>query len=121
MPQFTFGGAIPFAASTGRNQAYTAQNTYQIIDNVSWFKGRHNIKFGVDIRRLQVNNQNKPLAIRGSYSFDDRLTGLSYANFLLGWPRRRHARHRPAECLSPQHLLGLLHPGRFQVALRASR
>lgn len=86
MPQFTFGGAIPFAASTGRNQAYTAQNTYQIIDNVSWFRGRHNVKFGVDIRRLQVNNQNKPLSIRGSYSFDDRLTGLSYANFLLGWP-----------------------------------
>jgi hypothetical protein len=86
MPQFTFGGAIPFATSTSRNQAYTAQNTYQIIDNVSWFKGRHNIKFGGDIRRLQVNNQNKPLNIRGSYSFDDRLSGLSYANFLLGWP-----------------------------------
>jgi len=86
MPQFTFGGMAPFATSTSRNQAYTAQNTYQIIDNVSWFKGRHNIKFGGDIRRLQVNNQNKPLGIRGSYSFDDRLTGFSYANFLLGWP-----------------------------------
>jgi hypothetical protein len=86
MPQFTFGGAVPFATSTSRNQAYTAQNTYQVIDNVSWFKGRHNVKFGGDIRRLQVNNQNKPLGIRGSYSFDDRLTGLSYANFLLGWP-----------------------------------
>ncbi|MBI4903054.1 MAG: TonB-dependent receptor [Acidobacteria bacterium] len=86
MPQFTFGGAIGFAASTTRNQAYTAQNTYQIIDNVSWYRGRHAMKFGADIRRLQVNNQNKPLSIRGAYSFDDRLTGLSYANFLLGWP-----------------------------------
>jgi hypothetical protein len=86
MPQFSFGGAIPIAASTGRNQAYTAQNTYQIIDNLSWFTGRHNFKFGVDVRRLQVNNDNKPLNMRGSYSFDDRLTGLAYANFLLGWP-----------------------------------
>jgi hypothetical protein len=86
MPQFTFGGAVPVAASTGRNQGYTAQNTYQIIDNLSWFRGRHNIKLGVDIRRLQVNNQNKPLNLRGSYAFDDRLTGLAYANFLLGWP-----------------------------------
>jgi hypothetical protein len=85
MPQFSFGGAIPIAASTGRNQTYTAQNTYQIIDNVSWFKGRHSIKFGVDIRRLQVNNQNKPLSIRGTYAFDDRLSGLAYANFLLGY------------------------------------
>lgn len=85
MPLFSFGGAIPIAASANRNQAYTAQNTFQIIDNVSWFRGRHSVKFGVDIRRLQVNNQNKPLTIRGSYSFDDRLSGLAYANFLLGY------------------------------------
>lgn len=86
MPQFTFGGAIPIAASTGRNQQYTAQNTYQLIDNLSWFRGRHTIKAGIDIRKLQVNNDNKPLNVRGSYSFDDRLTGLAYANFLLGFP-----------------------------------
>ncbi len=86
MPQFSFGGAIPVAASTGRNQSYTAQNTYQVIDNASWFRGRHNIKAGVDVRRLQVNSQSKPLNMRGSYSFDDRLSGLAYANFLLGWP-----------------------------------
>ena len=67
MPLFSFGRRRSHSPpATGRNQAYTAQNTYQIIDNVSWFKGRHNIKFGVDIRRLQVNNQNKPLSIRGS-------------------------------------------------------
>lgn len=85
MPLFSFGGAIPIAASNNRNKTFTAQNTFQIIDNVSWYKGRHNIKFGVDIRRLQVNNQNKPLTIRGTYSFDDRLSGLAYANFLLGY------------------------------------
>ena len=49
-------------------------------------RGPANIKFGVDIRRLQVNNLNKPLTIRGSYTFDDRLSGLAYANFLLGYP-----------------------------------
>jgi hypothetical protein len=86
MPQFSFGGAIPIATSTGRNRGYTAQNTYQIIDNVSWFRGRHTLKAGVDIRRLQVNQDTSPLNVRGQYSFDDRLTGLAYANFLLGWP-----------------------------------
>jgi len=85
MPLFSFGGAIPIAASNNRNQTYTAQNTYQLIDNVSWFNGRHSVKFGVDVRRLQVNNQNKPLTIRGTYSFDDRLSGLAYSNFLLGY------------------------------------
>jgi hypothetical protein len=67
MPQFSFGGAIPVAASTNRNFSYTAQNTYQMIDNLSWFRGRHNIKAGFDIRRLQVNNGNMPLSIRGTY------------------------------------------------------
>jgi hypothetical protein len=86
MPRFSFGGAIPIAQSTGRNQRYNGQNTYQLIDNVSWTRSRHNIKFGVDVRRLQVNDQNKPLELRGSYSFDDRLSGLAYANFLLGYP-----------------------------------
>ena len=86
MPQFTFGGAIPVAASTGRNRSYTAQNTYQVIDNISWFRGRHTLKAGVDIRRLQVNQDTSPLNVRGQYAFDDRLTGLAYANFLLGWP-----------------------------------
>ncbi len=85
MPLFSFGGAIPIAASNNRNIASNAQNTYQMINNVSWYKGRHNIKFGADVRRLQVNNQNKPLTIRGTYSFDDRLSGLAYANFLLGY------------------------------------
>jgi len=86
MPQFSFGGAIPIATTTSGRFLIQSQNTYQVIDNVSWIKGRHSIKFGVDIRRLQVNNSNKPLTIRGAYSFDDRLSGLAYANFLLGWP-----------------------------------
>lgn len=85
MPQFSFGGAIPVAQSTGSNITKSAQNTYQIIDNVSWYRGRHNIKFGFDIRHMQVNDMNKPLSIRGAYSFDDRLSGLAYANFLLGY------------------------------------
>jgi hypothetical protein len=86
MPQFSFGGAIPIAASNNRNTTRTAQNTYQLIDNVSWFRNRHALKFGADIRRMHVNNETKPLAMRGSYSFDDRLSGLAYANFLLGYP-----------------------------------
>ncbi|MBI3684333.1 MAG: carboxypeptidase regulatory-like domain-containing protein [Acidobacteria bacterium] len=86
MPGFSFGGAIPIAGTAGRNDSYSAQNTYQAIDNLSWYRGRHNFKFGVDIRRLQVNSQDKPLFLRGTYAFDDRLTGLAYSNFLLGWP-----------------------------------
>jgi len=32
----------------------TIQSTYQIIDNVSWVRGRHSLKFGVDLRQLMA-------------------------------------------------------------------
>jgi hypothetical protein len=32
----------------------TIQSTYQLIDNVSWIKGRHSWKFGVDVRELMA-------------------------------------------------------------------
>jgi len=86
MPQFNFGGRIPIATSTANNATLSTQNTYQIIDNFSWFAGRHTVKFGLDIRHMQVNDMNSPLSLRGSYTFDDRLSGLAYANFLLGMP-----------------------------------
>lgn len=86
MPEFYFDGIIPVAASTDFNFSSSAQNTYQILDNVSWFTGRHTIKFGIDIRHLQVNDKGQPLSSRGSYYFDDRLSGLAYSNFLLGYP-----------------------------------
>jgi len=30
--------------------------TFSYIDNFSWMRGRHNLKFGVDIRRIRLNN-----------------------------------------------------------------
>lgn len=87
MPGVDFGGGVPFAGtSTWANGNSQAQNTFQFIDHVSWFRGRHNFKFGADIRRYQVNDQQKPLAMRGSFTFDDQLSGFNYANFLLGLP-----------------------------------
>lgn len=84
MPRFSinrFQGTATWA-----NGNFQAQNTYQIIDNLSWYRGRHTLKLGVDVRRYQINDQSKPLAMRGAFNFDDQLSGFSYANFLLGYP-----------------------------------
>lgn len=87
MPSFAFSGAVGFiGTSASANGNAQAQNTYQLTDNLSWYRGRHNLKVGVDIRRFQINDQQKPQSLRGSYTFDDRITGFSYANFLLGYP-----------------------------------
>ena len=80
----------------GRTRIRDAQNTYELIDNLSWYRGRHSFKMGVDIRRYQDNDENKPPELRGSYSFDDQLSGLAYANFLLGFPTQaRRTTPRP--------------------------
>ncbi len=69
--------------------------TYQILDNVSWVRGNHNIKFGgelADRRYNQVGNQFP----RGNLSFqagftgdpgDLSNTGEAFASGLLGWMR----------------------------------
>ncbi|MCC6393649.1 MAG: carboxypeptidase regulatory-like domain-containing protein [Bryobacterales bacterium] len=87
MPSFNFNGANGFAG-TGNfaNGQGQAQNEYQLIDRLSWIKGAHAFKFGGEVHRYQVNDISKPIAMRGSYSFDDQLSGLDYANFLLGLP-----------------------------------
>ncbi len=87
MPDFGFDGSNWFQGTgTWANGDSQAQNTYQFIDNLSWFRGRHNIKFGMDFRLYQINDQSKPQNMRGQFSFDDRLSGFNYANFLLGMP-----------------------------------
>ena len=87
MPSFSFGGLNPFEGTdTWTTGNFQGSNTYQWTDNLSWFRGRHNFKTGLDIRRFQVNDQSKPQSIRGAFAFDDRLSGFSFANFLLGYP-----------------------------------
>lgn len=52
------------------------QNSYQLIDNVSWIKGRHEVKFGVDLRDQIAGNTFIPFQ-RGDYEY------LTMAPFLL--------------------------------------
>ncbi len=86
MPDLQINGANGFQGTSSTGYSSQTQNTYQIIDNLSWSRGRHSIKAGVDIRRYQVNDQNKPQNVTGSIAFDDQLSGFAYANFLLGLP-----------------------------------
>lgn len=46
----------------------TIQNTYQIIDNVSWVKGRHDLKFGFD-GRSNIAASTFIQRVRGDYDY----------------------------------------------------
>ncbi|MDP9050885.1 MAG: TonB-dependent receptor [Acidobacteriota bacterium] len=61
-----------------------ANGINQFVDNVSWQRGRHAMKFGVDIgRRTDYFSQARDP--HGSFSFDGRYTGSALLDFLLGY------------------------------------
>ncbi|MBX5495046.1 MAG: carboxypeptidase regulatory-like domain-containing protein, partial [Bryobacteraceae bacterium] len=73
--------------SKGRPGFSVSWNT-QFINNLTWVKGRHTFKFGVDIRRLRAQSS---LGFTtgnnyGDYSFTGAFTGYGFADFLLGVP-----------------------------------
>jgi hypothetical protein len=76
---------------------YTNKNkVYEIIDNVSWIKGRHSFKVGAHFRIDHYNQVGNQFP-RGNFVFEGRATGSlngtlspiapAFADFLLGYQR----------------------------------
>jgi Carboxypeptidase regulatory-like domain len=77
-----------FAAYAGTN----AMQTFQLTDGLTWLKGKHSLKVGLDLRR-NLSNSNSCSACSGSFSFNSTLTGnaqtpagtgYGVASFLVG-------------------------------------
>jgi Carboxypeptidase regulatory-like domain len=62
-----------------------ADNTYQISDSISWTKGRHALKFGVDLQQFQLY-QDVNTNVRGTFTFSGQYSGFGLADLLLGDP-----------------------------------
>jgi hypothetical protein len=60
-------------------------NTFQFMDNFSKVVGKHTLKFGGDIRYIQVNERNTYTS-NGWFEFDGGETGNDFADYLLGAP-----------------------------------
>jgi hypothetical protein len=58
-------------------------NTYQLSDDLTWIKGRHQFAFGVDARKQQFNSTNNQQA-NGQISFNGGITGDALADLMLG-------------------------------------
>ncbi len=80
----TFGLlGMSFGLPDGTTGQYN--NTYQITDNFSKVLGKHTLKFGGDIRYIQVNERNTYTS-NGWFEFDGGETGNDFADYLLGAP-----------------------------------
>ena len=60
--------------------------TYQLVDSVTWTKGKHTLIFGADLRHVQDNatTNNTPF---GEMDFTSDIAGDPAAAFMLGYPR----------------------------------
>jgi hypothetical protein len=68
-------------------------STFQLVDNFSWVKGSHSIRFGFEVRRNRFNVEGNQYD-KGQYSFTGQVTGNpslpagttgdGFADFLLG-------------------------------------
>jgi len=94
-PAFTFSGGTAAPAAMGRGydvKFYALDSTF--IENLTWIRGKHSIKMGVELDRDRINQlQNNNT--QGSFTFSNSLTsqpnsasygswGSSVASYLLG-------------------------------------
>lgn len=97
-------GGVGAMGNSGRAEADLVNNVFQVADNVTYFQGRHHLKFGVDFKRVQLNDTlqidqngaitfadirtflaNRPTLFRGVLPGADYVRGLrfSHAAFYL--------------------------------------
>ncbi|MBL8209831.1 MAG: carboxypeptidase regulatory-like domain-containing protein [Bryobacterales bacterium] len=84
-----------------------AENTYQIVDQLTYIKGKHSIKGGVEYRPQQYN---APVPAQfGTYGFTGFATGNAWADFLLGVPQTTSRNYvRPTRYARFFHLSGFI-------------
>jgi hypothetical protein len=94
-PQISFGGGTGAPINMGlTSNGVGAQTRYSISENLTWIRGRHNMKFGLYHWRYANNSRNQS-STAGSFTFNNQMTsqpdssklstwGSSFASFLLG-------------------------------------
>jgi hypothetical protein len=73
-------------------------SSMQFVDNLSWIRGKHSLRFGGEVRRDQFNQVGNQFG-RGSFTFDINATrnpatasgGDDFADFILGQVKRSEA------------------------------
>jgi len=82
-PSLSFSSGI--TGISDANFSLNHNDTSQASESLTWIHGSHNVSFGADFRRLDLNqlSQQNP---RGSFVFTGAFTGNDFADFLLGYP-----------------------------------
>ena len=92
-PTFNFSDATGFTPIGRDKTGVTRSKTIQVADNLSWVKGKHTAKFGVDFQRVSYYDLE---SFGGSDDFGaftftaNTFTGNAFTDFLLGLPSKSY-------------------------------
>ncbi|MBA2353803.1 MAG: hypothetical protein H0V80_03940, partial [Acidobacteria bacterium] len=91
-PRFTVAGVAALGATTHERRQFPIQQ-HQVVDTVSYVRGRHSLKSGLEVRPSINYEVNRP-SISGNFAFTTQPTalpgragtGYGMASLLLGFP-----------------------------------
>ncbi|HEY9136629.1 MAG TPA: carboxypeptidase regulatory-like domain-containing protein, partial [Terriglobus sp.] len=102
-PAFDFSDGTNFTAIGRDKTGTTRSQTLQFTDNLSWVKGSHTMKFGVDFRRVRYTDLESFGGSNdfGAFTFNSAtFSGNAFADLLLGLPSKSYiARSGPDTAL----------------------
>ena len=87
IPTFNISG-MPNIGYGVPNNLDDHNDIYQFTDTLTWTRGNHTLKGGVDVQRNSAHGLDTPDEIFGALTFTGAITGNAYADFLLGLPAR---------------------------------
>jgi hypothetical protein len=89
---------------------------FEVLDNVTYVKGKHSIKTGLLLRRSRANISECCESDFGTLNFDGFATGFDYADFLLGFPHSTSRFDRSSPRYNRYMDLGLFVQDDFRVS-----
>ena len=105
-------GAFAFGSGNGATSHFN-RNTFQGSDSVNIIHGKHQIEFGAEYQRLQMNEFNL-LNADGTISFNGQFTNDPLLDFLLGRPSSL-SQNAPDGMAYRQNYIGIHAQDSFQV------
>lgn len=120
-PTFNFSDGTGFTTIGREKDGTTQSTTYQYVDNLSWVKGRHTMKFGFDARRLEYRSVEHfpPEDDFGQFTFNQgAFTGNALGDLLLGLPASTLFATTGPDLVSPTTHYGFYAQDEFRVTPR---
>jgi hypothetical protein len=119
-PILDFSSGTGFSVIGRGKDGPTRSKTYQYVDNLSWVKGRHNFKFGGDIRRINYTDVQHFGGADdfGQFVFTGLFTGNAFGDLLEGLPTVTYVAVTGPDLVSPAWRFGFYGQDSFQVNKR---